>query len=65
MPKGASLLMRIPEASEVSGLNRRRLYELASRPGLLPEGLVVRLGRTIYISRSRLEEWLGKSQSAG
>jgi hypothetical protein len=58
------LLLRVPTAAPEIGISPRRLYELAAKPGALPEGLVVRLGRSLYISRPRLEEWLGNSQSA-
>jgi hypothetical protein len=59
------LLLRVPTAAPQIGISPRRLYELAAKPGALPEGLVVRLGRSLYISRQRLEEWLGNGQSAG
>jgi hypothetical protein len=55
------LLLRVPTAAPQIGISPRRLYELAAKPGALPEGLVVRLGRSLYISRQRLEEWLGQS----
>ncbi len=58
------LLLRVPTAAPQIGISTRRLYELAAKPGALPEGLVVRLGRSLYISRQRLEEWLGNGQSA-
>lgn len=53
------LLLKVPEAALVLGCSARRLYTLAATPGVLPDGLIVRLGRSIRISRPVLERWLG------
>jgi len=52
------LLLSVPEAAKLIGISERRLYLLAGTPGVLPEGLVVRLGRSVRISRPRLRAWL-------
>lgn len=52
------LLLRVDAAASRMGVSSRRLYELAARPGELPEGLVIRLGRSVFFSNSRLEQWL-------
>ena len=53
-----SLLMTVREAAPLFGLSERRLYALVAQ-GALPEGLVIRLGRTIRLSGPRLRRWLG------
>ncbi len=51
------LLLAVPRAAALLGLSPRRLYDLAAS-GALPEGIVIRLGRTVRISRPRLLRWL-------
>lgn len=50
-------LLRIPEAARVLGLSEHRVYELV-RQGILPLGVVVKLGRQIRINSERLREWI-------
>lgn len=52
------LLLSIREAARLLGQPERRLYRWAAE-GHLPLGLVVRLGRAVYLSRPRLLDWLG------
>ncbi len=60
---GAStpLLITVQVAAPMLALTPRALYRLAAMPGALPDGLVVRLGRSVRISRLRLEAWVGAS----
>jgi hypothetical protein len=57
-----TLLLTVPRAAKILGISCRRLYTLAATPGAMPEGVVVRLGRRVYLSRKRLEAWLGHSE---
>ncbi len=52
------LLLTVKEASEILGLSPRMIYEHANN-NMFPEGVVVRLGKSMYLSRPRLEMWLG------
>ncbi len=52
------LLLTVKEASELLGLSPRMVYEYAARK-MFPEGVVIRLGKSLYLSRPRLEVWLG------
>ncbi|MCC7202412.1 MAG: helix-turn-helix domain-containing protein [Nitrospirae bacterium] len=52
------LLLTVKEAAEVLGLSPRMVYEFANRK-MFPEGVVIRLGKSMYLSRPRLEIWLG------
>ena len=54
----APLLIDVKTAAPRLGISPRRLYALASMPGALPEGLVIRLGRSVFLSRPRLMAWL-------
>lgn len=56
--KHPCLLLTIKQAAEILGLSPRMVYEFANRK-VFPEGLVIRLGKSMYISRPRLEIWLG------
>lgn len=62
-PFSSSLLLTIDEAARFLGLSRRRTYQLAAKPGgtlgALPDGLVIRLGRSVRFSRPRLLAWIG------
>lgn len=55
------LLLTVKEASEVLGLSPRMIYEFAARD-IFPDGLVIRLGKSLYLSRPRLEVWLGAQE---
>jgi predicted DNA-binding transcriptional regulator AlpA len=59
-PTSGRLLMTVPEAARLSGLSPKRLYELSSRPGAIPAGVVIRIGRSVRISRSRFLAWIGE-----
>ena len=53
----SSRLMRVAEASRLLHASKSRVYELA-REGILPPGVVVRLGRQVRISEAKLREWI-------
>ena len=51
-------LLTIPEACQaLLNLKPQRVYEMA-RQGILPPGVIVRLGRQIRINESKLREWI-------
>lgn len=58
------LLLKVPEAANLLGLGRTKLYELIAR-GDIP---VVRIDRSVRISVETLEKWVasqvGKQQEA-
>jgi predicted DNA-binding transcriptional regulator AlpA len=56
------LLLTVKEAALLCGLSPRQLYELCARRDALPTGLVIRLGRSVRLSRPRLRAWLGEDQ---
>jgi hypothetical protein len=41
------------------------LYQLLSQPGAIPAGVVIRLGRSVRVSRSRLFDWIGQPDFHG
>ncbi len=52
------LLLTVKEAAKILGLSPRMVYEHAAKK-MFPEGVVIRLGKSMYLSRPRLEIWLG------
>lgn len=54
------VLLTAPEVEELTrgAIKTRRAFDLAAH-GAFPPGVVVRLGRSVRFSRSRLEAWLG------
>jgi excisionase family DNA binding protein len=50
-------LVRAREAAETLGVSTWRVYDMA-RQGVLPPGVVVRLGRGVRISEEALHAWL-------
>lgn len=61
---GADRLVESAEwGATVLGLNLREFYRLATlpagKPGALPPGVIIRLGRRVRVSRPRLLEWIG------
>lgn len=48
------LLLRPPEAAQFAGIGRHHMYELI-RTGELA---VIRRGRSMYVSRKAIEEWI-------
>ena len=58
------LLLSVPEAAALLGLTSRRLYAHIAEHRL-PEEIVVRLGRSVRLSRPRLLQWLGAADDAG
>lgn len=59
-----SSLIKLREAAEVLGITYDRAHTL-TRNGILPPGVVVRIGGSIRVHRNRLEKWIedGGSQS--
>lgn len=55
--QAAPLLLTVPEAADLLGLNYQTLYKYV-REGRLPDRCVVRLGRTVRISRPALVSWV-------
>ena len=49
------------ETARYLRLGERKLYELVAQ-GSLPPGLVIRLGRSVRLSRARLLVWLGAEE---
>ena len=58
----ARLLITVREAARLMGVSERRLYALVA-DGVLPEGIVIRLGRAIRLSAPRLRRWVGADAS--
>lgn len=56
------LLADVSWAAPLLGLSFREFYRLAGTPGGFPEGIVVRLGRRVRVSRPRLLAWLGMNE---
>ncbi len=52
------LLLTVPQAARLLGMSPRRLYALVAQ-GAFPEGITIRLGRAVRLSRPRLWRWLG------
>ena len=52
------LVITVREGARLLGVSERRLYALVAG-GVLPEGIVIRLGRAIRLSGPRLRHWLG------
>ena len=50
------LLLKVPEAAELVGLGRSKLYELM-QAGQIP---VIRIGRGVRIPASGLREWVAR-----
>jgi excisionase family DNA binding protein len=57
MQQTQNQLQTIQPAAKRIGVSKLRLYELV-RSGVLPPGVVVRLGRHIRINPERLEEFI-------
>lgn len=55
------LLYRIPEAAAALGLSKSFVYQLVLA-GELPH---VRIGRSVRIPRTALEEWIARQQRGG
>ena len=56
-------LLSMKEASEMLLISTSRGYEMA-RQGILPHGVVVRLGRQLRVNEERLQEWLDNGGQA-
>jgi excisionase family DNA binding protein len=54
------LLLKVPEAAELVGLGRSKLYELM-QAGEIP---VIRIGRGVRIPASGLREWVARQTEA-
>lgn len=52
------LLLTVQEAAGLLRVSPRRLYALIAQR-MLPEGVVVRFGRAVRVSKPRLRCWLG------
>lgn len=55
------------EVAEILGVSAIRVYEMA-RAGLLPAGVVVRLGRQVRFNADALDRWIesgGRSWESG
>lgn len=50
-------LWNVKKTASYLGLSEWRVYDLV-RQGILPAGVVVRLGRTIKINPEKLEKWV-------
>ena len=50
-------LLRIPEVAHILDVQEARVYEMA-RAGILPRGVVVRLGRQLRVDEARFRQWL-------
>ena len=50
-------LIRVPQLSRMLDVPEWRAYEII-RLGILPPGVVVRLGRQIRLNEQRLREWM-------
>jgi excisionase family DNA binding protein len=50
-------LMRVPDVAKTLGVTAWRVYDLA-RQGVLPPGVVVRLGREVRVDAEALEAWV-------
>ena len=50
-------LIRVPQLSRILDVSEWRAYEMI-RSGILPRGVVVRLGRHIRLNEDRLSEWI-------
>lgn len=61
---GEKLLLTVPEAADLLGMSARRLYALIAQH-MLPDSVVIRLGRSIKVSGPRLMHWLGADDAAG
>lgn len=55
-----TLLMPVREAARLLGITEKRAYARVA-DGSFPEGIVIRLGRSIFFSRPRVLAWLGDS----
>jgi predicted DNA-binding transcriptional regulator AlpA len=51
-------LITAEQTSEILGVNLQRTYELARRPDVFPQGIVVRLGRQIRFNEDALRDWI-------
>ncbi len=57
------LLLRADEAADLLGVSARAIYRLIAEHKI-PDDLVVRLGRSVRISRPRLLAWLDGTSPA-
>jgi excisionase family DNA binding protein len=56
-------LVRVREAAEALGVSTQHVYHMA-RQGILPPGVVVRLGRQVRVDADALEAWVKAGGSA-
>jgi excisionase family DNA binding protein len=54
-------LLRVPHAAALLGISPRMLYQWLVN-GTVPHGVIVHSGRSVYLKRRALEEWLTSSQ---
>ena len=50
-------MVQARRGAEILGVSEQRVYELV-RTGILPPGVVVRLGRQVRIDEDALREWI-------
>lgn len=58
----AAPLVKVAEAAPSYKLSERVLYDWIRR-GIIPGGIVVKAGRSIYLRRLAFEEWLSGSMN--
>lgn len=57
MSEVEKVLIKADEARKIlGGIGRNKFYELAKRPGF-PS---VRIGRFLFVDKTRLNDWIGK-----
>jgi hypothetical protein len=56
-------LIRAEEAAPLIGVSTRVLYDWARRRNVIPSGVVITVGRSLYFSRQRLLDWVGTSSN--
>ena len=64
MEGGSEDKATVAEAAEIAGCSIGTFYR-SIRLGYVPPGVYWRIGRNIYISRSRLSQWIKEGGSAG
>lgn len=62
IPAGLPVIIGVPEAAEILGVSRRQVYSMVQHRAF-PEGVVVRVGRSVLIIRPRLLAWAGLSRN--
>jgi hypothetical protein len=60
----AGQLLTVESAARALEIDPKRMYQLASRTGFFPEGVVVRIGRSVRVSSARLQDWIAAGGSS-